>query len=212
MSIRTAFTNRGFAASILLLLMACLIVVLGLGYFLGKAQAKPPALTQAVSAVPNPTTAASATPPKQDLTAAWKTFTSSRKDYQIKYPSDSFVRLVCPNEELTLIARGNQTDETRTMTDCSREGQYTVEIITNPQNSTPPQSTNYFTVTEDPVTVGGLATKKYISHLTGVAPWPAPIFSEDVLVNHGGAHYWLHLEDESLAPTFDIMLKTFTFL
>src|SRR3990167_8442319 len=99
-----------------------ILVLLPLGaYFLLNENSKNqtvPTATPTPFSSPKPTSE-SASPTPVDETADWKTYTNTASGYSVKYPSDIYVRLICPDEELVLRTRSaSDTKDEETFETC----------------------------------------------------------------------------------------------
>jgi cytoskeletal protein RodZ len=82
-------------------------------------------------------------------TANWITYTNNEKGYEVKYPKETFIQYICPNEELLLGVRPkNNSQETVTMEDCARDVQYPIAITTLNRPLTAPSSDEYVKVSQ----------------------------------------------------------------
>jgi hypothetical protein len=195
-----------------------LLLILGGGgyfYFMNMQQPKP-AVEEKVMTKPSPTPLPTVTPmvsPEASASesANWKTYTSLDKTYTVQYPTDMFIRYICPEEELTLSPRGDEKEESVTMPTCGRDGLYTIEVITLKQPSIPPQSDENYTIVKKDVMVGGIPAQAYTRTLIKEPEGPSVAFSEDVFVTNNGKYYQIHLGNKDLQTTFNKMLASFKF-
>src|SRR3989338_809535 len=179
-------------------LLLFLLIPLG-GYFaynqlgLNNQKAGPtpaPQQTEKQTASPSPTNA-------PDPTADWKTYTNTASKYSVKYPSDMFVRLICPDEE---------TFET-----CGRGGRFTIEVVTA-ESFTEPVTDDYVEVTKSNITIDGVAARDYISVKKPKAEGPIPDWSEDIYFEKAGIKHLIHFDrgvSEDIKTNF---LSSFKFL
>jgi len=95
-------------------------------------------------------------------TSEWETYVDEKYTFQLKYPVSPFVRLICPDENLLLIERDLQTENTVTMQQiCARDGRYDFEVVVTDQLSDQPSSNEYFLVTETSTAIDGIPANKY---------------------------------------------------
>ena len=203
-----------------LLLLACVLLVLllgGAGYLFMNMQQPKAVMQKKVMMKPSPTIKPTITPMASPSAMAsdsanWKTYTSLDKTYTIQYPLDTFVRYICPNEELTLTKRlGSEKEDEMTMPTCARDGLYNIEVITRDQPPTPQQSDEYYSVTKKDITVGGVPAQQYTTTQIKEPLGSGISFSEDTYVPYKNKVYQLHVGSKDLLQTFDQMLPTFKF-
>lgn len=153
---------------------------------------------------PSPTSASS---PSAD-TSNWKTYTNSQNGYSIKYPGDTFVRLICPDEELTLIKRDSQTEVEINMPTCARGGRYDIEIISN-QELEEPTTNQYVTVEKEDITVDGKPAIKYMSTKKLGVEGPIPEYEENIFVTNNDKKYLIYLAPSINEDLKNTILSTF---
>ena len=194
-------------------LLLFLLIPLG-GYFaynqlgLNNQKAGPtpaPQQTEKQTASPSPTNA-------PDPTADWKTYTNTASKYSVKFPSDMFVRLICPDEELVLRTRKEtDTKDEETFETCGRGGRFTIEVVTA-ESFTEPVTDDYVEVTKSNITIDGVAARDYISVKKPTAEGPIPDWSEDIYFEKAGIKHLIHFDrgvSEDIKTNF---LSSFKFL
>ena len=145
-----------------------------------------PAQKTEVTSSPSPTPA--------DETADWKTYTNTASGYSVKYPGDLYVRLICPDEELTLRTRqASDTKDEETFETCGRGGRFTIEVVTA-ASLTEPVEDEYINVEKEDITVAGVPARKYISTRKPAAEGPIPDWSEDIYFEKGGKKHLIHFD------------------
>ncbi len=199
--------QKGFSSIVVLII---LVVLIGGGLFYAGRLTAPKSLT------PEPDNLQPSFSPSQpaqnDETASWKLYSNIEKGYSIKYPSDQFVRLVCPKEELVLQKRtaSNENVDEKPLETCARDGRYAIEVQTY---ATPPAehiSSRDFTTTKDTITVAGQEASRYISTLAATCVGIcSPEWSEEVRLMTNDKTYTFHLGAKDLSPLFEKMLSTF---
>lgn len=159
-----------------------------------------------------PTASASATP-TVDPTASWTLYTNSTNGYSVKYPPESFVRRLCPDEELLLQVRTpTSKDDTKVAETCGRGGRFDVEVVTLKTPKEEPKTDETFTVTKSTVTVGGVSARKYVSVLNPGVDCPCPAWATEVYADYKGMKYLLAFGSKDKAALYDQILTTFKFL
>ncbi len=160
---------------------------------------------------PTPTASASATP-TVDPTASWTLYTNTTSGYSVKYPSESFVRRLCPDEELLLqIRTPTSKDDTKVAATCGRGGRFDVEVVTLKEPKEEPKTDETFTVTKSTVLVGGVSGRKYVSVLNPGVDCPCPAWATEVYVDYAGKTYLLAFGSKDKATLYDQILATFKF-
>lgn len=146
--------------------------------------------------------------------STWKTYTNAEKGYEVKYPSDKFVRFICQGEELLLEIRRAETEEAIDMLGtCGRDGRYIIEIATyNADYPQPNPLKENYSLSEEAITVSGVNGKKFITRLIKEPLGPSYAFSENIYIKNNDKTYLLHLGNDTLQSTFDQILSTFTFI
>ena len=147
-----------------------------------------------VVATPTPTITQSPTLTPSDETADWKTYTNTGSKYSVKYPSEKFVRLICPGEELVIRTRGlSDTKDEETFETCGRGGRFTIEVVTA-GSFTEPVEDEYINVTKEEITIAGVTARKYISIKKPSAEGPIPDWSEDIYFEKSGKKHLIHFD------------------
>jgi hypothetical protein len=161
---------------------------------------------------PTPTLALTPTP---DPTANWQVYLNRENGYQIKYPEDIFVRIICPGEELILEKR-KEGEERKIveMPTCNRDSPYTVEGRTNASNYrvSEPKSDEYYQVTKETVSIGGIEMQKYTKRLVTKPNYPYVEWQQQVWIPHGDKKHYLTFSNKELLKYYDQILSTFKFL
>jgi hypothetical protein len=143
-------------------------------------------------------------------TSTWKIYTNTEQKYTVKYPSDEFVRLLCPDEGFLLNPRGSEKRETIDMATCARDGSYTIEIISN--NSLPePEESEYYSVAQETVVVDGISATKYILTKSDIES-PFPDWQSKIYVLKNGKKYIIQLSSKEYVDIFNQIVSTFTFI
>lgn len=196
---------------VLIIILLILLIPLG-GYFLfneaNKAKVTPvptqaPKVTEQISPTVKPTL---------DPTADWKDYTNSKSGYSVKYPSDLYVKLNCPGEELVLRTRtAKDTKDEETFETCGRGGRFTIEVVTA-DSFTEPATDDFISVTKSEIEVGGLPAREYISIKKPAAEGPIPDYSDDIYVDHKGKHHLIHFDKGVSSEVKSNFLTSFRFL
>lgn len=161
---------------------------------------------------PTPTPVAVATP-TPDPTANWKTYINKASGYSVKYPTDKLLRLICPGEELNLVKRGVETQESIDMPTCARDGRYDIEIVTLSTPKEEPKADQYTSVVKEDILVGGVKARKYVVNMFIPEPrGPGTEWYTEVFLNHDGKIYNLFLGKTDFVDIFDLIRSTFRFL
>jgi hypothetical protein len=158
--------------------------------------------------------------PTPVLPASWKTYQNREVErtisvplYSVKYPSDTFVRFICPGEELTLEKReASQTEETIKMETCGRDSSYDIEVRSSSDSGERPETDKYYNVTTEIVKVSGVEAKKYTATLIGNPDGPFVSWYSSIYIPDGTWVHVLHYEKEEFTPIVNQMLATFTLL
>lgn len=201
------------------LIIALLLVLLGIfGAYFAMNQSKQnqtPTPTPAIensnqaqsqaTSTPTPTTAV-------DATANWKLYTNSASGYSIKYPSENYVRLICPDEELVLKTKTAQdTKDEISMETCGRGGRFEIEVV-SASSFTEPTTDEFVSVTKEEITVAGVTARKYISTKKPAAEGPVPDYSEDIYLDNGGKKHLIHFGSTVSDDIKNKILSTFKFI
>jgi hypothetical protein len=184
-----------------------LVVVLCIGgyYFLSQKQ-----LSQSVE-----NTVPTAQPVVKDETAGWKVYENSVYGYFLKYPTEKYVRLVCPGDEqdnFYLILKEDIVADTDVvnMSSCDRDSHYTMEINQSEQPLIPPTSNEWVDVSSENITINGFSGNRYTSVKT-VVPSPYPDWSTQVLFTRNGINYSIFVSNKNSEEIFNQILSTFKF-
>ena len=171
---------------------------------------------QIASLQTQPSTTASPTPqakpdPALRDTANWKTYINTNNGYSIKYPQ-IFLRLICPDEELTLTNKGvdNRIGPIE-MSTCARGGRYTLETKTHESIQPEPQETKYYTIEKKNILLGSLQAKQYTYTFTNIEVGPFPIWYTIAKVDKNGRTFEIYFDDKNSSQLFDQILSTFKF-
>lgn len=157
---------------------------------------------------------ASPSPAENAVTANWKTYENKEKGYMIKYPSEAFIHLLCPNEELDLEKRiaGNQDSDEKPLETCGRDGRFDIEVHSLPTPPTAPITDKDWIVAKEQITVATLPADKYIitpsASCFGIC---APEWQEEIYINKNGKYFGLYLSNKDFLTDFENMLTTFKF-
>ena len=195
------------------LIVFLVLIILGLVGYIGylkmvgnKVVPSPSPITYATI---QPTLAPTATP---DPTADWTTYTNAKYKYSLKYPN-TFLRLICPNEDLTL---NNREKDVRPgpieMNSCARGGRYTLETKTYETIQKEPIETKYYTIEKKNITIGGLSGKQYIYTFTNIETGPFPTWYTTAWVNKDGKTYEIYFDQKDSLSVFAKILSTFKFV
>ena len=157
------------------------------------------------------TVSTTSTPP--DETAGWKTYTNENYGFQVKYPNNPFVRLICPNEHLLLIQRDLQTKDVVDMgtSTCARDGRYDFEIIISDQRTQEPTSDEYFTVTKSLTTISGISAQKYKSVANKTEGFSGAGSQHNEVMFQKNNYYYHIFASLYTEPYFNQILSTFKF-
>ncbi len=148
-------------------------------------------------------------PDESDETADWKTYTNTASKYSVKYPSEGFVRLICPGEELVLRTRqASDTKDEETFETCGRGGRFTIEVVTA-ASFTEPVTDEYVEVTKEDITVAGVTAREYISVKKPAAEGPIPDYSNDIYFELGGKKHLIHFDKGVPEDIKTNLLKSF---
>lgn len=151
-------------------------------------------------------------PPEGDETANWKTYTNSDFGYSIKYPTDIFIRHICPLEELVLSKRvASEEREVIDIGTCVRDFRFTFEIISPVGEVDEPKSNNEYKVTAEEIIIDNIKGVRYLAILKEGVLGPPPKWYMEVFIKKDRLHR-IYLSDKILLPVFNQMLSTFKFL
>ena len=211
-SIKNSSSLKSKWPLLVILLLVLVLLPLG-GYFLinegSKNKPSPtvsPTPTQTVSLTASPT------PTQADETADWKTYTNTASGYSVKYPDDLYVRLICPDEELTLRTRqASDTKDEETFETCGRGGRFTIEVVTA-ASLTEPSTDEFVEVTKEDIAIAGVPARKYISTRKPTAEGPIPDWSEDIYFEKGGKKHLIHFDKGVSDDIKTKFLSTFKFI
>lgn len=154
--------------------------------------------------------------------ADWETYANKAKGYSAKYPQNTYMRDVCPDEELTLANRenysgygGNKNEEpgpTKKET-CVRDFRYSLEIITHADAVylEVPESNSEYAISEENIMLSGISGTKYTATWIAEDRSPAPLWYSKVLVEHNNKTYEIYFSDKENELLFDQILSTFEF-
>jgi len=152
---------------------------------------------------PTPILIASPTP---DPTADWKTYTNEEYGYSVKYPTDNYVRQICPGGELILSLRQADVGDSIQSDTCDVGEDMVFAINTQKEIVEPPQSSQSRTVDSKEILVGGIKVRQY-KIVDKMPPYTFTNFW--AVLSNKGRNYKFTSPDESL---FDQILSTFKFL
>ncbi len=150
-----------------------------------------------------------------DETNNWKVYRNEIMGFEIKYPTDRFVRWACPGEGLTLLEKTseNADQEGYRPETCGRGGHFPIEasVPNYPLNEL--RSDQYTDVKEEDVIVAGNTIKKYTltpaSTCVGICDWTKISY---IRIPYKGKTIQLVLAKEELSSIFEKMLTTFKFI
>lgn len=196
---------------LIIVIFLVLLVPLG-GYFLVNETSKTK-VSPSPTEMPKSTEKVSPTvKPTADPTTGWKTYMNSKSGYSVNYPSDLYVRLICPDEELLLRTRNaSDTKDEESFETCGRGGRFTIEVVTA-DSFTEPATDDYVSVTKSETEVGGISAREYISVKKPAAEGPIPDYSNDIYVDHKGKHHLIHFDKGVSDEVKTNFLKSFRFL
>jgi hypothetical protein len=145
-----------------------------------------------------------------DPTANWEIY--SNGEYSIKFPKSDFIRLICPNEELTATNRG--TDKRISpidATSCERGGRYELETKTDTLIQTEPEETKYYNIVKKDIRIDGILGKLYVYTFTEIEEGPYPKWFAIARVNRNNKTYEVYFANKNKSDLFDQILSTFKF-
>jgi len=206
------------------------LIVLGIGLLAGavyggmeiaKLQApdqKPMVLEPTVVPTPMEETSTeeaspSALPSEASPSADWETYTNTENNYSVQYPK-SFLRLICPDEELTLTPRraADVEEGPLKMETCARGGRYSLEIKTFATNQAIPMGdSQFYTIDEKTIILGGRPAKQFTYTFKNNADGPYPAWYTIVRADSNGKTIEVYYDIKDSIDLFDQILATFKF-
>ncbi len=148
-------------------------------------------------------------------TSSWKTYTNAENKYSIKYPSDQFVRLNCPNEGLDLTPRtasNTNTNENVLLPTCGRDGRFDIEVQAYDTSPQIPADGKDYSVKRSVITVAGIDSDRYIIKVKPECKgFCGPEWIEEVVLFSDKKYYVFYSTKENNQEIFDTMLSTFKF-
>ncbi len=216
----TILKNSGLKSKLPWIIIAFLLVLVGVfgGYFVfNQKKQNQTSSTTSAPTVPEQsqlkiTPSATPTTTEDQTTKNWKLYTNSESGYSVKYPSDLYVRLICPGEELVLrIRTAKDTKDEETFETCGRGGRFEIEVVTA-DSFTEPTTDDYVSVTKEEILVAGQTARKYISTKKPGAEGPIPDFSEDIYFDKDGKKHLIHFGKSVSDDIKNKILASFKFL
>lgn len=189
-------------------------ILLAGGYFFLMQNKANQAQTSIPTVAPVVTSAPTAAPTPAVDTSSWTTYTSTQSAFTVKYPSQNFVRLVCPDEDLVLKTRqSSDTKDIEIFETCGRDGRFTIEAFAATSLTEPTVGTsNGYSISKEDTTVAGVSARKYTTVRNSDAQGPGPDWSEDIYFDHGGKKYMIHFDKAVTDEIKTKILSTFKFL
>lgn len=148
-----------------------------------------------------------------DVTANWKTYTNPKFGYSVKYPSDKLIRMNCPDEELDLVpltANNKNTDESKVLETCGRDGRFTFQTNTVDLKPAPATIPDY-SVKQTKVTVNGKEVVVIEVTLVNPQEGPAEAWYKEAYLNHGSKTTIFSVSNQNSIDLFEQILPTFKF-
>jgi hypothetical protein len=148
-----------------------------------------------------------------DTRLFWTTYEDEQVGYTLQYPKNIFIRLHCPGEGLLLTHRDqeqNRAQDVIEMPTCARDGRYPIEIQQLTQAPIPWKDNEFYTATEEIVTIAGKQTTKHTIKLVKQPEGPSFIYWQFVDIPSGSDIIRINLSSEELEAPFEEILKTFT--
>lgn len=193
----------------ILLILATLIA----GYFAYQTQQLVKELQMMKSEskqTPEPTLEPVATP---DPTEQWEVYDNEENGYTIKFPSESYIRLACEDEELTATVR-LETDTRQSpieMGSCNRGGKYELETKTYSSIQPEPEESKYYLVEKREVLIDGNKGNLYIHTFTNIEDGPYAKWYVLARINKDNKTYEVSFSDKQNLDLFNQILSTFKF-
>ena len=150
----------------------------------------------------------------------WKNYSNEAKGYTIQYPSETYLREICPDEELTLLKReryeGYKNTETspQQKESCARDFSYDLEISTHSdnQNLEIPQTNSNYSVEKESIKISEIDATRYTATWTAENQSQAPLWYTKVLIEKENITYEIYFSDKDNLELFNKILSSFELL
>lgn len=170
-----------------------------------------PTISLSTESTPEPTIESIATP---DPTADWETYVNTENGYSIKFPSESYIRLMCEGEELTVSVRTASDDRKSPVgpLPCNRGSKFDIEAKTYLTIQSEPQEDQYYKIEKKNLLMGGIEGKLYIYTFTNIEEGPYPKWYAIARVNKKNKTYEVYFGNKEKLDLFNQILSTFKFI
>lgn len=149
--------------------------------------------------------------PTPDPTSDWKTYTNPELGFSIKYPSEDFIRLGCPDEGLVLEKRtpDNAHRDEEPLETCGRDSLFDIEVQKRDSNPNYKEDNNYSVKSENMNFNGKSVIKYTIAVKSTCYGFCGFEWRQEVIIPNDGSFYILYLTNKDYVNQFDQMLSTF---